>query len=196
MSITDSSTAASARRPQHIRGPVLTQQKHTHLAFEALSEGTVQAAIELANKAFPDDRYNLESPETEYLATLHPDQYHKALSRLGLVSQKHWVVRSPLGEIVGLTGLQRKITDEPHQCWLGWFCVTGHARGLGIGKRVLTWTMLSARDMGFREMRLWTTNAPSEVRAQALYEQLGFLIYGVEHDCGTGRVRLYRKRLL
>lgn len=181
------------RTYQALRGTVLAQE-NKRLRFERLSATTLNAAIAVANKAFPHDRYNLECPEIEYRAALEPKRYRTELRQLGLDAQQHWIVRSS-DDIVGITGLQHKTGEHPSDRWLGWFCVEENARGYGVGKYVLNWTMNVARNMGCRTLRLWTTDTPNEAHAQVLYDRFGFLVYRVE-PYQDGYVRIYRERQL
>jgi GNAT superfamily N-acetyltransferase len=64
--------------------------------------------------------------------------------------------------------------DSPTDCHLRWFCLARHARGQGLGRRMLDGALAYARERGFTTMALETF---SELHAAAhLYREAGFVM--------------------
>jgi GNAT superfamily N-acetyltransferase len=50
-------------------------------------------------------------------------------------------------------------------------------RGRGIGRKISEWTISKARDLGYRQLKLYTSTDPNETMAQKLYESVGLKLY-------------------
>lgn len=79
------------------------------------------------------------------------------------------------GAVLGTTGLYRYKRDAHEAAWIAWFCVAPAARGQGVGQQLLDHTVQLARELGYRNVRLYTSTSPGEAAAQRLYEQNGFI---------------------
>jgi GNAT superfamily N-acetyltransferase len=176
--------------------PYLGEGETESVFLEALSSETFGEAVALANSVFPESISIPENPETEYRISLSPDQYGTEARQLGLDAQKHWVARKRRN-VVGLTGLQHQAGDAPNIAWLGWFCLHPSVRGRNLGKRLLEWTVDTAREEGYTVLRLITTDLESQAKAQVLYEKLGFRIVDPDrqyHTQPSGYKLIYRER--
>ncbi|MFI5961154.1 GNAT family N-acetyltransferase [Streptomyces asoensis] len=63
--------------------------------------------------------------------------------------------------------------------------VTPAARGLGLGTRLVEQALAFARDAGYGQVTLWTTD--NLVSARRIYEHFGFVLAGEEPHRGFGR---------
>ena len=84
-----------------------------------------------------------------------------------------WVAKNEKGEICGTTGLYTCCKDEEEAVWLSWFCVAPEARGQGIGKRLIEFSIKKAKEQNKKYLRLYTSTDPVEESAQVLYEKYG-----------------------
>lgn len=78
--------------------------------------------------------------------------------------------------MLGVTGLYCRYGDWA-SLWLGWTCVEPHARGLGIGRRLIDFAMEEARRSGARSLKLYTTDLADQQIAVQAYERRGFKRY-------------------
>ena len=74
----------------------------------------------------------------------------------------------------GTTGLYLYEQDAHEAVWVAWFCVDPAVRGRGVGQALIDHTVASARNAGFKKIRLYTSTDPNEEAAQRLYERNGF----------------------
>lgn len=98
----------------------------------------------------------------QFLRSAHPDQ------------ERCWVAELE-DEIVGAIMLTRK-TDEVGQLRL--LYVEPHARGHGVGDRLVQTCIDAARDAGYKSLTLFTTNVLLAVRK--IYERKGFRLVRAE----------------
>ena len=110
---------------------------------------------------------------------LNPD--HSETKQFFVIgSFEFWVFKNPYsGEVIGSVGLYETRADQREAVWLGWFCVSSQARGLGAGTKLLGFATEMAKSRGKKYLRL-DTNRPTnegEQHAQELYEKKGFQLY-------------------
>jgi len=76
--------------------------------------------------------------------------------------------------------------DSPTHCHLRWFCLARHARGQGLGRRMLDGALAYAREHGYTTMTLETF---SDLHAAAhLYREAGFVMLDEQPVPRWGRV--------
>ena len=80
------------------------------------------------------------------------------------------------GDVCGTTGLYQYTKDRHEAVWLAWFCVDPQQRGIGIGKKLIEYSINEARKYNKKYFRLYTSTDPNEAAAQNLYEKYGFRI--------------------
>ncbi len=78
--------------------------------------------------------------------------------------------------VIGTSGLYTCKHDSHEAAWLSWFCVAPEARGKGLGKILLNYTISHAMKRGYSYLRLYTSTDPNEAAAQILYEKYGFRV--------------------
>lgn len=78
------------------------------------------------------------------------------------------------GKTIGTIGLYHLSHEPLDVLWLGWFCVDAHYRGLGYGIEAMTLVKGVACQKNAKILKLYTSNHPEEVAAQAFYERFGF----------------------
>ncbi|WP_428953882.1 GNAT family N-acetyltransferase [Streptomyces sp. cg35] len=75
--------------------------------------------------------------------------------------------------------------DRPGVAKLRVLLVTPAARGLGLGTRLVEQSLAFAREAGYRQVTLWTTD--NLVSARRIYEHFGFTLTTEEPHAGFGR---------
>lgn len=164
------------------------------MSIEPLSRENIKEATTLAHEVFPSSVGDKDDPDISYKASLEPERYRSFLERWDLKTLEYWVVRED-GALVAGTGLYGR-NGEPDVAWLGWYFVAPAARGKGIGRELLEWSIAEARRRGFKRMKLYTSTDPNEAAAQVLYEKLGFKLVGEDEADENGIKVLYREREL
>ena len=160
-----------------------------NLKFEQLSQVRLKEALSLIKLVFPDYFDRVEKVYNVSLENNKTDEYWKTRRIL-----EYWTaVDLDTNKIVALTGFYQKTKHSEDEIWLGWFTVIPEARGKGVGRQVLEWTINEARNKGYKFFRLWTTTDPDEAVAQKLYGSLGINIYKKEFDEKSGDTILYRE---
>lgn len=85
---------------------------------------------------------------------------------------KYYIMRD--GEkIVGCIGLSVK-KEEEDSYRIGWFGVDEHYRGLGLGKKLISFVIEKARDNSKNSIKVYSSNHPNEREANEMYKRLGF----------------------
>jgi GNAT superfamily N-acetyltransferase len=159
-----------------------------------LSEENLEETIELAHKVFPLDAAGDNPPERGFRKSLSNEANLKSwkgsehvLSRLN-----YWVLLDEKDKVIGVTGLYGD-KETPEEVWLAWFCLDPEARGHGLGRKLLEWTLDKARQEGYSIFNLYTSTDPNEAAAQKLYESLGLEIVKKEKDPESSHNILYRQ---
>lgn len=163
------------------------------LTYKTINEEVLPAVTGICLLAFPEDFKTKDSPQTAFLASLHPEDHQEFIESGLLKTLEYYTATDEAGTVVGVTGLYTRTVDEPTIVWLGWYAVHPLYRGKGYGREILEWTMNEARKRGFKIMRLYTSDLESEATAQIVYEKFGFKEIGREKSTETGTTTLYKE---
>jgi GNAT superfamily N-acetyltransferase len=157
------------------------------LSYEGMSRENFEEALALGKEIFP---YDSELLEQNYQLSL--DKSDSQWEKYRMLD--YYVARDEeTGKIVAITGLYNLKNHGEDEVWLGWYGVLPEMRGKGLGKKVLTWSMDKARDLGYKKFRLWTTTFEGEAAAQKLFDSLNIAVYKSEEDKEEGHTTLYRE---
>ena len=75
-------------------------------------------------------------------------------------------------KVLGLTGLYQEKEDDEHECWLGWFCIDESARGLGIGRKLLEFSIETTQYLDFKKLHLYTYDSDFYKSDEAFFADL------------------------
>ncbi len=163
------------------------------LSVVPLSRQNLKEAIALTERVFPFDLESPEAPSGMYTASLDPNAYRAQLTKAGVSSLNYWVVPYE-GKLIAFTGLYQVVGGPEDESWLGWYGVLPDARGHGIGRWLLDWTIRKAKLAGCRTFKLYTSNSPDEATAQKLYEKIGLKL--VREEPHGEYIYMYREKAL
>ncbi|BAY30190.1 hypothetical protein NIES2107_20340 [Nostoc carneum NIES-2107] len=143
------------------------------IEIKPLSKETLTATIDLANQVFPYLRW-WEQASWNFQLSLMPGYLPKLLlGLLGISWCRYWVAVNSQAEVLGVTGLYSQRGDA-ETYWLGWTCVNPEARGQGIGAKLVDFAINQAKNSGANNLKLYTSDLPSNAIALQLYERRGF----------------------
>jgi GNAT superfamily N-acetyltransferase len=163
--------------------------------IEPLSYETLEQAINLVNKVFPNQNL-FENASLAFRFSLKPNSIIAKIAFyiVGVTKVRYWVaVDDRSREVIGTTGLYCNKKDKDSVYWLGWTCVEPKARGQGIGGKLVDFCIEKTRAEGKKFLRLYTSTALNQATAQILYEKRGFRIVGESKIWGTKFKTLYRE---
>jgi len=160
------------------------------IKIEPLTEKKLEEAINLVVRVFPYEVGGKESPSCDLSSSLCPEQYKDYLARIQVVDARYWLAIDEQRRIVGITGLYHYKFDE-EAIWLDWFCVALETRRLGVGTKLLQFSIERAKQEGEKLVRLWSSRRPNEFIAQRMYEKRGFKLIREELSDQTGVQQLY-----
>ncbi len=139
-----------------------------------LDKLTLHQTIALRNKVFPV----LEPLEEETLmASVYPNNYISWYKDVEIGELNYWVGCGDDLIVKGLVGLYTEVEVKKTKAWLGWFCVDPKYRGENIGSHLLNFALKEAKDRGYKEIHLYTTEEREYMRARIMYEKKGFTQY-------------------
>ncbi len=119
----------------------------------------------------PDHAYCARTPGGDLLGVAGFKSADGALVDAGWGDmRRHYGVAGAAWRVLALSLLDRDV--ENARFLLDGICVSAHARGQGVGSRLIEALAVEARDRGYRAMRLDVID--SNPRARALYERRGF----------------------
>lgn len=201
ISLTDAGRAAFAGLEREARAQVEAMlQPLGPGARERLAAAMAEIAAALSADAAPDVR--LRRPEPGDLgwiahrqATLYTREYGWDWTFEGLLCEilgrfvtefdpardDAWVAEKG-GGIVGSVFLVK--SDDPAVAKLRMLYVEPAARGAGVGKRLVAAAIDRARELGYREMTLWTNDIL--LAARRIYEGFGFRLVAEERHRSFG----------
>lgn len=161
-----------------------------------LSKDNLEETIRLAHKVFPLDAVGENPPEKGFRKSLLPEEDWGYWKENKLARLNYWVLLDDSSDkIIGVTGLYA-FSDPKNEAWLAWFCLDSDARGRGLGRQLLEWTMTKAKEEGYSVFRLYTSTDPNEAAAQKLYKSVGLKVTEEKEDPDSEYKILYRQRNL
>ncbi|QIR35486.1 GNAT family N-acetyltransferase [Tolypothrix sp. PCC 7910] len=143
------------------------------IEIQPLSKETLTAAIDLANKVFQYQRWWEKASWAFKLSLMHGYLPKLLLGFLGISWCRYWVAVNSQADVLGVTGLYTQRGDA-ETYWLGWTCVNPEARGQGIGAKLVDFAINQAKNDGANDLKLYTSDLPSNAIARQLYERRGF----------------------
>lgn len=156
------------------------------MRIEPLSHKTLNQAINLANRVFPDQRKNLsENASIILTGSLYQNNLlYKFIFRfiMKITDVNYWIAVNEIdNKVIGITGLYCDIQDREKAYWLEYTCVDPDFRGQGIGGKLVDSAIEKAIRAGKKFLRLYTSNNSELFIAQILYEKKGFRIIAKEN---------------
>lgn len=135
-------------------------------------------------------------PSETFRAGVDRDLFATYRQEYDIVSIMHWVaIDADTGQVIGTTGLYEFPEDQEEAFWLGWFCVSPAARGKGVGRKLLEFSISLARLLGKRVLRLYTSAHRKELHAQALYKQQDFEVVVSKRKL-PGKSLIFREKII
>jgi len=167
------------------------------MIIKPLSQDSLMDTITLAHKVFVNSAKSENPPENGLRASLHPEESKDFLEKRGIRKLQYYVAYDDkIKRVIGVIGQYEECKDPLDTVWVGWFCVDPSFRGKNLGEELLTWNMQNAREKGYKIMKLYTSDLPSEQAAQGLYDKLGFEVKEIKPVEGKGYNLLFRERPL
>jgi GNAT superfamily N-acetyltransferase len=157
---------------------------------EKVAPNNLELAIKTQNHIFPNENgaLNLKAAaDAKFIEEVYGKNYRKSVD--------FWICKDEKGEAVGITGIYAYV-EYPEDAWCGWFGIVPEKQGIGYGKELFAWTIEKAKEMGFKNFRLYTDLVENDV-ASELYRKVGMIEeeYTAE-DMGEERIVIFSKSLI
>jgi len=174
---------------------MLSQNNNPHVQIVPLSPETLEAAVTLIEKTFPDlISLPTENPRAELEEALWPGSHVKELALIGIRELRYWVAVHDQ-KVVGVTGLSLRVDDYDEAVWGGWTVYAEEERkGLARARyMLLQTTALALLATGRKYLRIDTDTNPISRAANKFYDRIACVVYKTE-DLGPGHyLKLYRQ---
>ena len=161
-----------------------------------LTEKYLDSAIDTVRICFQWFAENGGLPERSIRASLDKtvaDQYDD-MGRFK--NREYWCVLNET-QVIGMIGLMEMDEDKKTTDWVSWFCVHPDYRKQGVGAQLIDHLCEISIGRNKEFLKLWTSDAPNEKDAQALYEKKGFKVISTEpHKEGHSTVNIIRGKPL
>ena len=156
---------------------------------EKVSKDNLELAIKIQNAIFPNENgaLNLKaSADKSHIKEVYGENFRDI--------SNFWICKDEKGDAVGITGIYSYF-EYPEDAWCGWYGVLPKKQGQGYGKKILSWTMGKAKEMGFKNFRLYTDLEENNVAVE-LYRKIGMIEepYTFE-DMGDEKIVIFSKNL-
>lgn len=135
---------------------------------EKVSSNNLSLAIKTQNAIFPKENgaLNLKaSADTKFVEEVYGKNYRKSVD--------FWICKNENGETMGITGIYVYV-EYPEDAWCGWFGIVPEKQRMGYGKKLFQWTIEKAREMGFKNFRLYTGLVENDIAVE-LYRKVGMV---------------------
>lgn len=143
--------------------------KKPDFGIEALTKEHMQSTIDMLCDVFVEE-YDRKLIR-EHLPASLDDGY--ITDEEGHRRFVEYYIMSDGKDIVGCIGLSVK-KEEEDSYRIGWFGVDQHYRGLGFGKKLISFAIGKARNDGKNSVKVYSSNHPNEREANEMYRRLGF----------------------
>jgi ribosomal protein S18 acetylase RimI-like enzyme len=145
-----------------------------------LSLGDRDQTIKLIQKYFADseDKLHLKLIRNDVRGSLGDPRYKKIMNgwyKDGWI--KYFISKDPETQVVqAVLGLYKSKEDHKEALWITSLVVNESARGLGLGRALITFAEDYALTHQVSYLRLYTSDEPYMESAQALYDKMGYVI--------------------
>ncbi len=160
--------AAKSLNPEEVRMVPLTAEN-------------LPAAMEAGRDSF---RYGmgLLNPGADFKASLAPMATKMHAGQVEM-NGRYWLMVDRENRVLGTTGLYQTAKDQGEAVWLGWMGLRPQYRGMGLGQKLLDFSIQEARKTDASYLRLYTSDYSAERAAQQLYEKFGLKVVAeMKHD--------------
>jgi len=156
---------------------------------EKVIEDNLELAIKIQKAIFPKENgaLNLKaSANDNFVEEVYGKNYRKSVD--------FWVCRDEQKNPVGITGIYSYV-EYPDEAWCGWFGILPEKQKMGYGKKLFSWTMEKAKEMGFNNFRLYTDLEDNNIAA-GLYRKFEMIEEPyVAEDMGEEKIVIFSKSL-
>ncbi len=156
---------------------------------DKVSKENINLAIEIQHTIFPkeNDALNLKASADKSLITeVYGNNFRKSVD--------FWICKDENNIPIGITGIYSYF-EYPDDAWCGWYGILPQYQGMGYGKELLLWTMAKAKEMGYKNFRLYTDLIDNQV-AVDLYRKIGMIEESyVAEDMGNEKTMIFSKSL-
>lgn len=161
-----------------------------NLICEKVTNENLDLAIKIQNTIFPNENgaLNLKaSADKSFVEEVYGKDYRKSVD--------FWICKNEDGEPIGITGIYSYV-EYPNDAWCGWFGIMPNMQGKGYGRKLFSWTIEKAKEMGFENFRLYTDLEDNNIAA-GLYRKVGMIEepYTAE-DMGEEKIVIFSKSLI
>ncbi|EKE20948.1 MAG: GCN5-related N-acetyltransferase [uncultured bacterium] len=161
------------------------------LKYEKVSMDNLKLAIEIQNTIFPTENGALNLITYVDRSKIKEICENKSFRDV----LDGWICKDETDEVVGITGIYSYF-EYPQDAWCGWYGVLPEKQGKGYRKKILSWTMEKAREMGYKNFRLYT-DLESNNAAVQLYRKIGMIEEPyVAEDMGSEQIIIFSKSLI
>lgn len=140
------------------------------LKYVEINKSNINLAIKIQNEIFPN-----ENAEYNYYEFINKIPYRKELI--------YWIVFDK-DKPIGVSGLYSHL-EYPDDAWLGWYGVLKNERNKGYGKKILEDFERSAKEKGYKHIRLYTDEEDNK-DAIVLYQKMGMV--GEKYECDNDKL--------
>ena len=128
------------------------------MEFRKITKDTLAIASKIQNEIFP-----MEDGTENFIECVEKNPYRKEMD--------YYLVY--VGDVpMGVTGIY-SYHEYPNDAWLAWFGVLTSFRNQGYGSLIFDWTVLLAKNKGYRTLRLYSDETFRE--AHQLYKKKGMI---------------------
>ncbi|TSD00824.1 MAG: Uncharacterized protein Athens071425_565 [Parcubacteria group bacterium Athens0714_25] len=166
------------------------EKREMPIECEEVAKDNLDLAIKIQRVIFPeeDGALNLRASVDESLI-------EKVYGEGAREKVTFWLCKDKEGDAVGITGIYVYF-EYPDDAWLAWYGILPEKRGQGYGSKLLLWTMKKAKELGYKNLRLYT-DLEDNGAAVELYRKMGMIEESYEaEDMGEEKTIIFSKSLV